>query len=87
MGKTLRSGSKQDWGIQREDGKLLEIEIQVGCLQRIADAVEKMAHNHDDLLQDIYLLRRTNESHKVTIDKLFRQVNTYKGIIKKMKGV
>lgn len=47
---TLREASKEDW---RRDRHNPTEDINTGCLQRIADAVETMALKNDDLISQI----------------------------------
>lgn len=81
-----REASKKDYGLfSSERGPGLD-QINSGCLQRIADALEKMAEPHRNLLNEVEMLRHNNETLEGAIKYLERKVSAYKGIIKKMKG-
>ncbi|MCD9186751.1 MAG: hypothetical protein LUM44_09975 [Pyrinomonadaceae bacterium] len=51
MSKNLKNVSRQGWGTVGENPT--SEEIQTGCLQRIADALEVMSKNYVELLRQI----------------------------------
>jgi hypothetical protein len=59
--------------------------INAGSLQRIADAVEKVAINHIQLEQQCAELKRQKEYWRAKAETLQRSVNAYKGLVKKKK--
>lgn len=71
--QSYKERSKENWGTS-EDTQFTMEEVQYGCILRIADAVEKMAQRHTDLIQerDQYEKWYSNEakSHKMTSNTL-----------------
>jgi len=49
--KAYREESKKNWGTS-DDGSLTDEQIALGAMLRIADALELMAKNHDQLVRD-----------------------------------
>jgi hypothetical protein len=84
--KRRREESRKNYGSNREENVgLISTEVQVGAILRIADATEKMAENHSDLIRDRdYYERRWMESQKVC-ERLRHQIAGLKGYIKRMK--
>ena len=76
---TMREFSKQEW-----QGERLE-HINAGSLQRIADACESMAKNHDSLVRqrDMYLNWYNEEQSKAK--QMQRTIRALKGAITKLK--
>jgi hypothetical protein len=60
--------------------------INAGSLQRIADAVEKMAGNYDSLLRSKKWAEERAESLSKANDRAFKQIAGYRGYIKSLKG-
>lgn len=83
---TLTEISKQptERQIAPENQCTLE-QINTGCLQRIADAMEKMAQPYSELLEDVQILRHNNEVFEETIERLKRSIRAYKGLVKTLK--
>jgi len=74
---TLREISKSEF-IKEDETKTAETtEINAGSLQRIADAVEKIASGRD-------WFKEWHEGQLREM-RLIKQIRAYKGIIKKMK--
>lgn len=65
-------------GLVRED-------INTGCLQRIADAVEKMAESHDKLISSRDYFKRRCEELRIEADALRRSRVAYKAVVTRMK--
>ena len=53
---------------------------------RMADAMELMAKNHAQLVADKEMYKRWYEQEQKRVAKLQRQVNAYKGVVKKLKN-
>lgn len=52
--KDFREASRKSWGVTVEQGEGLSIDqLQTGALLRIADAVEKVAADHDRLRKEL----------------------------------
>lgn len=85
--KSFRIESKSDYGVTvSENYQLNNEQLQTGALLRIADATEKMAQNYVQLHNELKWANEKNQRNKASIEKLQRQVNAYKGIVKKLKG-
>jgi hypothetical protein len=72
---TFRAGSRKDWTPQNDQAVMNREQIAVGCLQRIADAVEKIAESQAAVLAEL------NESRR-----LRRQVRALRGVITRQKA-
>lgn len=59
--------------------------INAGSLQRIADATELMAKNHDDLIRRAQFLEESRNNWRSQAEASQRQVNALKGVITKLK--
>jgi len=59
-------------------------EVQIGCLQRIADAVEKMAETYPQLIKDRDYYRDRYAANQKEIGTLRRQIISLKGVITKL---
>jgi methyl-accepting chemotaxis protein len=62
-------------------------EINAGSLQRIADAVEKMASNYAQLQNDRDRYKHRAEENAKSAEKLARQNSALRGVITKLKAV
>lgn len=60
--------------------------INVGSLQRIADATEKMASNYIQLQNDVDLYKRWYNEARGEKEKLYRKISALKGVITKLKN-
>jgi hypothetical protein len=83
MSENFRAESRKDW--HRLNGAASTEELQLGCLQRIADATEMMAKNHDQLVRDRDMYRRWYEQEKAAAKRLVGSVNALRGVITKMR--
>lgn len=81
--KYFKDESKLDWGTDDKDNnKILSMEqIQLGCLLRIADSLEKMEQPYIDFLQDIEYYKEFEIENK----KLKRTIAGLKGYLNKTK--
>lgn len=75
-----RDASRQNWNCRNtvED-------INSGCLQRIADATEKMASNYTALQNDRDMYKRWYNQHREEKEGLYRKISALKGVITKLK--
>ena len=81
---TLKNNSRLDFN-ERTDGINRIDELQIGCLQRIADAVEKLATSYDNMRNDRDYYKRIAEDRSARIDKLKRSNAALRGVIKRKK--
>lgn len=80
---TLRNASRCDFTPRSATTSFDD--LKVGCLQRIADGIEKMAANHDALVRDRDFYKTQCEQYRAGNDRLFRRVAALRGTITKMK--
>jgi uncharacterized coiled-coil DUF342 family protein len=77
--------SKVNWA-QWTDGQTSDAEIQTGAIQRIADAVERMASPYVTLLQDKEYYRVRCEELERRIVERDRTISNLRGQITKIKN-
>lgn len=77
-----RSKSRQTW---ENDNISTHEMINVGSLQRIADATEKMAASYDRLREDRDYWRRRYEQEHATAVGMGYTIRTLRGVITKLK--
>ena len=84
--KEYKDESRIGWGSTIEKEGFVGVDrIQIGCLQRIADATELMAKRHQDLVDERdYYKRRYDETTK-TNRSLRLRIAALKGVITKLK--
>ena len=75
-----REASKQNW----ESRNTVE-DINSGSLQRIADAVEKMASNYTRMEHDLALYKRWYKEEMEVKHKVIRSNNSLRGYITRLK--
>lgn len=83
--RSYREESRKDWGLAEPTGAMTAERIQMGAILRIADATEKMAQRHTELIaqRDRYEAR-AEYFEKQTLF-LERRVSALKGQITKLK--
>lgn len=81
--QTLKDGSRKNYSTP---DKLNGEQIQIGCLQRIADATETMAKNYAQLITDRDRYQRWYSEEKERRQAAERSINTYKGVVTKLKN-
>lgn len=59
--------------------------VNVGSLQRIADATEKMAQRHTDLMRDLDSNKRWYEQERHEHAATIRQLRAARGVITKLR--
>ncbi len=79
--KDLRAKSKDGWN---SESNSLDA-INAGSLQRIADATEKMAQRHTELIRDRDMFERRMKSEQACSETLRRRLNAAKGQITKLR--
>ena len=80
MGINMREDSRENY----TDRKTHE-DLQLGCLQRIADASEKMAQNHSALIDERDRYKRWYEQERAEGIRMRRQIAALRGVINRMK--
>jgi UrcA family protein len=84
MSDTYRNESRREF--RREGIALATIDdLTLGCLQRIADAVEKMCGDREKLERGLKWERESNECRRETIAELQRSNAALRGVITKLK--
>lgn len=80
-----REASKIDWG--RDSGDPLSLDqINAGALLRIADATEKMAQRHTELIRDRDYWERRARSAEDALDTERRRSASLRGHLKRAKA-
>lgn len=75
-----------NWGITGDVNTKLSIdEIKLGTILRIADAIEKIADNHPNLIQRVESLEQTNNYLLEENQKLTRRIAGLRGYVKRVK--
>jgi len=81
--KPYRAQSRIDWGTE-SSGLTLE-QINCGAMLRIADATEKMAQRHTELIQDRDYYEKQYNDWRREYEAMERRCRSLKGQITKMK--
>lgn len=82
MSNSFKDQSRINWA-PNIDRQVNNDEILIGAAQRIADATEKMAANYAELQNSRDWYKSRCEAMERRNEKLQRQVNAYKGMLKK----
>ena len=82
MLRSYQDESRRNWGVETEPSN---DQLQLGCLQRIANAQEQMAKPFVALLEDVASVRRSYKERGEIIDRLDRSNAALRGVITKMK--
>mgnify|MGYP000706361046 FL=1 len=77
---TQREQSKKDW-----ESRDTSEDLQLGCLQRIADATEKMASNYQRMENDLAMYKRWYKEKCETVNNRDRSISNLRGQITKLK--
>lgn len=84
MSENYRNESRKEW---RSSAPLpTSEEIQVGCLQRIADATEQMAKNYVELQREKEYYKRNCEQERDYRRMLERKIISLRGVITRQKN-
>lgn len=78
----LREYSRRDFS--RDDPTYGDLKL--GCLLRLADAIEKMSRSYQSLIDDRDLYKRWWKNEQAENERLSRQVSALRGVITKMKN-
>lgn len=79
--------SKVSWNVEavNQDGYPGDTNIKLGCLQRIANAAEAMAQNHQRLINDLEWYKKRYAEQRATIDRLYKSNAALRGHFKRLK--
>ena len=83
MGQNLRKASRDEW-VSRVDPPT-DDDLKIGALLRIADATEKMAQRHTELMRERDYYERLASSRAEDIRRLERSNAALRGVIARMK--
>lgn len=84
MSDDFRKESRKDW--VNPDQAPTTRELQLGCLQRIADASELMARDHQSLVNRERWAQERADRLQKTCDRLARSNAALRGHLKRMKA-
>lgn len=83
--KSFKDHSRIDWhNITRQKSPSME-DIQIGAIQRIADATEKMAANYIAIQEDRDRYKRWYNEQNDRIIGLSRRISALQGVITRLK--
>ncbi|MDR1323404.1 MAG: hypothetical protein LBK68_03090 [Candidatus Margulisbacteria bacterium] len=78
----LREASRRCWTDENYNNNS---SLTLGCMLRIADAIEIVAKNYTSLLREIESLRDQKQNLNIQLSKEIRRTAAYRGIIKKRR--
>lgn len=81
MSESLKDKSRRNWSNDNNSNE----NIQLGCMLRIADATEKMAQRHTDLIRERDTYNRWYDEEAQRRKTIERQLSAAKGQITKLK--
>lgn len=81
---SLKENSRIDWS-KGQDLNSIE-SITLGCMLRIADALEAMSKNYLELIGDVKYYKQESEDYRESYKKERRRVAALRGILKRKKG-
>lgn len=82
--KFYREESRGEWYNTQQDKPTCE-QINVGSLQRIADAAEKMAQNYTSLIEELDRYKRWYEEERKRSQKLRNRVAGLQGAFRRFR--
>jgi hypothetical protein len=85
MSDTFRDASRKLWG-PATGYDITDAQIQLGCLQRIADATELMAKHHQELISAKERAESSAKYWREASDRRDRQLIAARGQITKLKN-
>lgn len=81
---TYKDESKKNWIATGIEKPTIE-QLQLGCMQRMADATEAMAKSHTDLIRENQYLKQQKLELYKEVESLKRSVAAYKGKYTRLK--
>jgi hypothetical protein len=85
MSLNLAQHSRDSWVSSPDPNKPTNDDLKLGCLQRIASAVEKMASSYDQMRADRDMYKRWYEEEKTAKDRQCKSNNSLRGYITRLK--
>lgn len=85
MSKTFKDWSKDNWS-RTDQSPANNEQLQIGCLQRIADATELMAKSHSHLIQEAERYKKWYYEERAKIESLRRSIVTHKANYTRLKN-
>lgn len=79
-----REESRKNYGTN-DEGTLNRDQLNTGCMLRIADAIEKIAINHQQLINERDNYKRWYEGEQYDNNILRKRIYSMKGVITKLK--
>lgn len=83
--KNFKEWSKDNW-FRSDDALPTNEQLQIGCLQRIADATEATAKNYNNLLMDKERFERWYHEERAKREKLERGIIAHKANYTRLKN-
>ena len=83
--KSYRDQSRLNWGSENESLHKDTDRIKLGAHLRIADAMELMAKNHAQLIEERDRFKRWWQEEQSKVSKLYRRVAALRGVITRLK--
>lgn len=81
--KSYREESKTNWGTS---GEIFNNDhIQLGCILRIADAMELMVKDREKMIRELDWYKEAYGRKRDDNDRLYKRISGYKGAITKIK--
>ena len=87
MSDNFRAESRKDWQVTGIGMQLSDAQLQIGCLQRIADATELMAKSYQGLINERNEARKSRDYWMDRSDQTDRRLSAAKGQITKLKKI
>jgi hypothetical protein len=84
MSESYKKESRKDWYLAG-DAKPGNEHLQLGCLQRIADATELMAKRYADLIGEKERAESSRDYWRKEAERMGRRVTALRGQITKLK--
>lgn len=86
MSENFRKESRKDWHASGTGVVPSSEQLQLGCLQRIADATELMAKNHDGLVNERDQARKSRDYWMAEYDSVKRSNSALRGQITRLQA-
>lgn len=84
--KSLKAHSRSEWVPPTQDHEYPgDTNVQLGCLQRIADSLEKMEQPFAKLIEERDRYERWYRSELTAKENLYRRISALQGVITKLK--